>query len=165
MVDILMLILASTKLQALASHLGMIALTAGISTLSGLWGVLVTDMFQFVIKMSMVIALAVFAVQAVGGIDQMKVKLLAIDATRGNQGSVSVSSRPRLRLDADDHLLCLYFTGTGGPPGIPEPNPAVEAISRSACSAPRTKRTPCSLRCGSTSRHYAVRPWPGFLSR
>src|SRR6202051_2264787 len=88
MVDILMLILGITKLQALAIVIGMIALTAGISTLSGLWGVLVTDMFQFVIKMSMVIALAVFAVQAVGGIDQMKVKLLAIDATRGNQGSV-----------------------------------------------------------------------------
>src|ERR1700719_3478946 len=74
MVDILMLILGVTKLQAIAIVIGMIALTAAISTLSGLWGVLVTDMFQFVIKMSMVIALAVFAVQAVGGIDQMKEK-------------------------------------------------------------------------------------------
>ena len=63
MVDILMLVLGVTKLQALAIVIGMIALTSFISTLSGLWGVLVTDMFQFVIKMSMVIALAVFAVQ------------------------------------------------------------------------------------------------------
>src|SRR5215472_17396957 len=81
MVDILMLVLGVTKLQALAIVIGMIALTSFISTLSGLWGVLVTDLFQFVIKMSMVIALAVFAVQAVGGIDQMKAKLLVIDAT------------------------------------------------------------------------------------
>src|SRR3984885_13227649 len=87
MVDILMLVLGVTQIQALGIVIGMIALTAGISTLSGLWGVLVTDMFQFVIKMSMVIALAVFAVRAVGGIYQMKVKLLAIDAARGGQGS------------------------------------------------------------------------------
>ena len=48
--------------------IGMIALTSFISTLSGLWGVLVTDLFQFAIKMGMVIVLAVFAVRAVGGI-------------------------------------------------------------------------------------------------
>src|SRR6266446_8633160 len=77
MVDILMLILGVTKLQALMIVLGMIALTSSISTFSGLWGVLVTDVFQFVIKMGMVIALAVFAIQAVGGMHALKVKLAA----------------------------------------------------------------------------------------
>ena len=72
MVDILTLVLGVTKLQALVIVLGMIALTSSISTLSGLWGVLVTDLFQFVIKMGMVIVLAVYAVRAVGGIDAMK---------------------------------------------------------------------------------------------
>ncbi len=48
MVDILTLILGVTKLQALMIVLGMIAITSSISTLSGLWGVLVTDVFQFV---------------------------------------------------------------------------------------------------------------------
>ena len=62
--------------------LGLIALTSLISTLSGLWGVLVTDLFQFVIKMGMVIVLAVFAVHAVGGIERMKAKLAAIDGAR-----------------------------------------------------------------------------------
>src|ERR1700729_3986032 len=79
MVDILTLILGVTKLQALMIVLGIIALTSSISTLSGLWGVLVTDMFQFVIKMGMVIALAVFAVRAVGGIDSMKARLILVD--------------------------------------------------------------------------------------
>src|SRR2546421_1463050 len=83
MVKILMLILGVGKLQALAIVLGMIALTAFISTLSGLWGVLVTDLFQFVLKMSMVIVLAVVAVKAVGGIDLMKQKLALVDAARG----------------------------------------------------------------------------------
>src|SRR6476659_3330298 len=68
MVKILGLIFGITKLEALAIVLGLIGLTSFISTLSGLWGVLVTDMVQFVIKMGMVIVLAVFAVNAVGGI-------------------------------------------------------------------------------------------------
>src|SRR5215471_8755648 len=92
MVKILQLILGVGKWQALLIVLGMIALTSFISTLAGLWGVLVTDVFQFIIKMGMVTALAVFAVEAVGGIDAMKTKLLAVDAARqasgGGQGSV-----------------------------------------------------------------------------
>src|SRR5712671_5890139 len=73
MVDILMLILGVTKLQAVMIVIGIIALTSSISTLSGLWGVLVTDLFQFVVKMGMVTALAVYAVGAVGGLDAMKI--------------------------------------------------------------------------------------------
>src|SRR5216117_2303377 len=83
MVKILVLILGVTKFQALIIVLALIALTSFISTLAGLWGVLVTDLFQFVIKMSMVIVLAVAAVSAVGGIDQMKLKLAEIDRARG----------------------------------------------------------------------------------
>src|SRR6185503_648276 len=92
MVKILGLLFDVGKVEALLMVLGLIVLTSAISTLSGLWGVLVTDLFQFVIKMGMVIVLAVVAVQAVGGIEAMKVKLAAIDqvrgATTGGQGSV-----------------------------------------------------------------------------
>src|SRR5260221_2106779 len=77
MVKILQLIFGVEKFEALVIVLGMIFLTSAISTLSGLWGVLVTDVFQFVVKMSMVIILAVFAVRAVGGIDALKTKLVA----------------------------------------------------------------------------------------
>src|ERR1700716_406494 len=77
MVKILGLIFGIGKLEALGIVLGLIVLTSLISTLSGLWGVLVTDVVQFVIKMGMVIVLAVFAVNAVGGIEAMKTKLVA----------------------------------------------------------------------------------------
>src|SRR5256886_756716 len=92
MVKILMLILGVTKLQALAIVLGMIAITSFISTLAGLWGVLVTDLFQFAIKMSMVIVLAVAAVDAVGGIDQMKLKLAEVDRAREAATGTSAGS-------------------------------------------------------------------------
>src|SRR6202140_5196589 len=92
MVDILMLILGVSKLEALEIVIGLIVLTSFISTLSGLWGVLVTDLVQFVIKMGMVIVLAVVAVHAVGGLAALKAKLAVVDqvrgATTGRRGSV-----------------------------------------------------------------------------
>src|SRR6201989_368779 len=53
MVKILMLVLDVTRIQAVLIVLGLIAITSMISTLSGLWGVLVTDLFQFFVKMTM----------------------------------------------------------------------------------------------------------------
>jgi hypothetical protein len=47
------------------------------SVAAGLWAVLWTDLIQFVIKMTAVIILAVYAVRAVGGIDVMRTKLVA----------------------------------------------------------------------------------------
>jgi SSS family transporter len=47
------------------------AVTGAYSIFSGLWGVVVTDSFQFVVKMVGVIVLAIFAVNSVGGLDSM----------------------------------------------------------------------------------------------
>jgi Na+/proline symporter len=83
MVKILQLILGVTKAEALVLVVGLIVVTSLISTLSGLWGVLWTDLIQFVIKMGMVIVLAVVAVKVVGGIGAMKSQLVLIDQARG----------------------------------------------------------------------------------
>ena len=111
MVKILELVLGVTKLEALGIVMGMIALTSFISTLSGLWGVLVTDLFQFVIKMGMVTVLAVFAVRAVGGIDSMKIQAgrRGSRARRGARLGAQLRSRSALRLDADDHVPGLHL--------------------------------------------------------
>ena len=45
-------------------------------SLGGLWGVLWTDLFQFVLKMSIVIAIAFYAVRAVGGMSALITRLL-----------------------------------------------------------------------------------------
>src|SRR5437763_15117618 len=67
--------------------IGMLIFTAFYTTISGLWGVLVTDLFQFGLKMGMVILLAVMAVRFVGGIDALKTKITALDAATGQAGS------------------------------------------------------------------------------
>src|SRR5208282_735857 len=51
--------------------------------LGGLWGVLWTDLFQFVLKMSIVIAVACYAVGAAGGMGPMLAKIQAMRSGNG----------------------------------------------------------------------------------
>lgn len=74
MAKILGLTLGIPKAPAIAVCL---LLTALYVSVSGLWGVLVTDVLQFVVKLGMTIVLAVFAVRAAGGIDHIQASLPA----------------------------------------------------------------------------------------
>src|SRR3954470_9744462 len=58
--------------------------------LGGLWGVLWTDLFQFVLKMSIVIAVAYYAVKAIGGMDVMLAKLAAMQTEAGASNPVAL---------------------------------------------------------------------------
>src|SRR5437016_950474 len=87
MMKILQITLGLEQREALFVLLGLLAFTAFYTTISGLWGVLVTDLFQFVLKMGMVIVLAILAVRAVGGIDALKLKIAAMDAASNHAGS------------------------------------------------------------------------------
>jgi Na+/proline symporter len=166
MVKILMLILGVEKWQALVIVVGMIALTSFISTLSGLWGVLVTDVFQFVVKMGMVIALAVFAVQAVGGMSAMKTKLLAIDAARhvaGGSGSV-LSFVPDLHSTWMPMITFLvYISMTWWASWYPgaEPGGGGYIAQRMFCAKDEKNSLLATL--WFNIAHYAIRPWPWVL--
>src|SRR5205823_2078714 len=83
MMKILRVTLGFDDRQALAALVAMLVFTAFYTTISGLWGVLVTDLFQFVLKMGMVVALAFFSVAAVGGLDALKMKIAVLDAASG----------------------------------------------------------------------------------
>src|SRR5438552_3932707 len=50
-------------------------ITVAYSVAAGMWAVLWTDLVQFVIKMTAVIVLAIFAVKKVGGMDSLKAQL------------------------------------------------------------------------------------------
>jgi Na+/proline symporter len=69
MADILGVVLDVPRLWALGACL---ALTALYSILAGLWAVVLTDFFQFALAVAGAILLAVFAVEAVGGIDALE---------------------------------------------------------------------------------------------
>src|SRR5271168_843587 len=56
-------------------------------SLGGLWGVLWTDLFQFVLKMTIVIAVAYFAVVACGGMTSMLDSLRKMQANAGENAA------------------------------------------------------------------------------
>ena len=56
-------------------------------SLGGLWGVLWTDLFQFVLKMAIVISVAWYGVRAVGGMPQLLAKLAERRAALGSGAS------------------------------------------------------------------------------
>ncbi|MFB3827395.1 MAG: sodium:solute symporter family protein [Bryobacteraceae bacterium] len=167
MIKILMLILGIGKLEALVIVLGMIALTSFISTLAGLWGVLVTDLFQFVIKMSMVIVLAVAAVGAVGGIDAMKTKLAAVDRAKdlatGSAGSI-LSFVPDLHSAWMPLITFLVYISLNWwatwYPGA-EPGGGGFVAQRMFCAKDEKHSLLATL--WFNIAHYAVRPWPWIL--
>jgi Na+/proline symporter len=164
MVKILTLILGVTKLTALFMVLGLIALTSMISTLSGLWGVLVTDLVQFVIKMGMVIVLAVVAVHSVGGLDAMKAKLAVVDQTlRGGQGS-SLSFVPDLNSAWMPMITFLVYISMNWwatwYPGS-EPGGGGFVAQRMFCA--RDEKNSLLATLWFNVAHYSLRPWPWIL--
>jgi SSS family solute:Na+ symporter len=163
MVKIAMLTLGITKVQALAIVMGLIALTSFISTMSGLWGVLVTDVFQFFVKMAMVIALAVFAVRGVGGMGAMKDKLHALDLTRGGQGSV-LNFVPDLNSAWMPMMAFFVYIGVNWwatwYPGA-EPGGGGYIAQRMMCA--KDERHSLLATLWFNVAHYAIRPWPWVL--
>ena len=163
MVKILVLVLGVSKGEALLVVIGLIAITSFISALSGLWGVLVTDAFQFVIKMGMVIVLAIAAVGAVGGLDQLKAKLAVLDAARGKGSSLDMIP------DLDSSWMPLVsfcvFIGmqwwASWYPGA-EPGGGGYVAQRMFCA--KDERHSLLATLWFNIAHFAIRPWPWIIT-
>jgi SSS family solute:Na+ symporter len=168
MVKILVIIFGVTKVQALLIVFGIMVLTALISTLSGIWGVLVTDLFQFVLKMGMVIVLAYFAVRAVGGMGELKQKLLGLDAAKaaasGGSGSI-LSFTPDIGSAWMPMLTFVVYLAINWwatwYPGA-EPGGGGYIAQRILCAKDEKNSLLATL--WFNIAHYAVRPWPWILT-
>ena len=138
----------------------LIPFTGFYVSLGGLWGVLWTDLFQFVLKMAIVIAVAYYGVKAAGGMHAMLAKLAAMRAVAGPGASNitamfpdfsrGLTAKPCGRCRCS-RLWCIWEFN-GGRSGIRERSRAAAAISRSGFSARATNGTDCFPCCGSTSR-------------
>jgi solute:Na+ symporter, SSS family len=107
MEQILGTVLGLTRFQAILVIFGIIAITSFYTFISGLWGVLWTDMIQFILKMTMVTVLAYYGVRAVGGMNALITKLGAVDAARraAHPGTGSI-----LDFVPDPHSAWMPFT-------------------------------------------------------
>jgi SSS family solute:Na+ symporter len=163
MVKILGLALGVSRIEALMIVLGLIAVTSLISTLSGLWGVLVADLFQFVIKMTMVTVLAVVAVHAVGGMGEMKLKLAAIDQARGSQGSV-LSFVPDLHSAWMPMItFFVYISLNWWATWYPGAEPGGGGYVAQRMFSAKDEKNSLLATLWFNIAHFAIRPWPWIL--
>ncbi|MBM3787496.1 MAG: Na+:solute symporter [Acidobacteria bacterium] len=168
MVKILMLVLGVDKGTALIAVIFLIGVTSWISTLSGLWGVLVTDVVQFFIKMGVVIVLAVYAVDAVGGLDALLSKLAALDTARGavpgGKGSllafVPDLDSPWMPMITFLVYVSLNWWATWYPGA--EPGGGGYVAQRMFCAKDEKHSLLATL--WFNIAHYAIRPWPWILT-
>jgi Na+/proline symporter len=168
MVKILQLVLGVSKLQALIIVLALIAVTCFISTMAGLWGVLVTDLIQFVIKMGMVIVLAFAAVHAAGGIQGIKASLAQADLARGVQpgapGSV-LSFAPDLNSPWMPMITFLvYISLNWWAAWYPGAEPGGGGYVAQRMLSARDERHSLLATLWFNVAHYAIRPWPWILT-
>ncbi|HEV2234772.1 MAG TPA: sodium:solute symporter family protein [Terriglobia bacterium] len=156
------------KFWAVVVLFGIIAITGFYTTISGLWGVLWTDLIQFVLKMTMVIVLAYYGVKAVGGMEAMKQKLSVIDAARGaaQGGTGSILSfvpglnSPWLPILA----FCMYLGVNWWANWYPgaEPGGGGYVAQRIFCA--KNEKHSLGATLWFNIAHYAIRPWPWILT-
>jgi SSS family solute:Na+ symporter len=164
MVKILEITLGLDKGRAIIVVVGLLLFTAFYTAISGLWGVLVTDLFQFVLKMGMVIVLAVLAVNAVGGIDALKTKIIALDAASGQAGS-------RLSFFPDHDsawmpaiTLFVYLAVNWWASWYPGAEPGGGGYVAQRIFSARDERHGLLATLWFNVAHYALRPWPWILT-
>lgn len=141
-------------------------------SLGGLWGVLWTDLFQFVLKMGIVIAVAWYGVHAVGGMPQLLARLAEKRAALGGGASDITAMLPDFSrgltgealwtlpvLTFAVHLAVQWwaFWYPGAEPG------GGGYVAQRIFSA-RDERHGLLAVLWFNVAHYALRPWPWILT-
>jgi Na+/proline symporter len=162
MAKILELTLHVHKLEALGACL----LFTGIYvTLGGLWGVLVTDLLQFVVKMTMAIVLAVAAVAAVGGIGSLEAKLAAIDAAHriGSSGSILAFFPATNEAWLPMLTFVTYIGVQWWASSYPGAEPGGGGYIAQRIFSAKSENDSLLATLFFNVAHYALRPWPWIL--
>ena len=143
-------------------------ITLTYSVAAGMWAVLWTDLVQFVIKMSAVIILAIYAVRAVGGIDLMKLKLVAhFGSEKAALSVLPVSAGPGgLHAYAWMPLMTLgvYLSVQWWAAWYPGAEPGGGGYIAQRIFSARTEREGVLATLFFNIAHYALRPWPWIVT-
>jgi Na+/proline symporter len=148
-----------------------VAIVAGLSvagiyaSLSGLWGVAVTDVVQFTIAMVGSVVLAVSAVRAHGGLAEVAPRLREVLAANGRP-AVEMAPLDVAAFDLSDPAFSAAFWGFATAVLLQwwswkySDGGGVLIQRMSAC---RTERDSVLATLWFTFTNYVVRPWPWFL--
>jgi SSS family solute:Na+ symporter len=138
---------------------GLLAITAVYATASGLWGVVLTDFFQFALAMTGSIALAIFALGAVGGLSGL---LQGIGARFPSPAPLA------LLPDLDSAWMPLltffvYVAVNWWASWYPGAEPGGGGYVAQRLFATRNERHAFLAALWFNIAHYVLRPWPWIL--
>ena len=138
------------------------------SVAAGLWAVLWTDLVQFVIKMTAVIVLAVFAVRAVGGMSALKAGVAAHFGSESAGLSVLPLSLQHGHLSAYPWMpltaLGVFFFMQWWAAWYPGAEPGGGGYIAQRIFSARTERDGVLATLFFQVAHYALRPWPWIIT-
>ena len=143
-------------------------ITVAYSAGAGMWAVLWTDLVQFVIKMSAVIVLAVYAVRAVGGMDKLKEGLTTHFGSADAALSVlpvkltpnGIEAYPWMPLLA----LGVYLSVQWWAAWYPCAEPGGGGYVAQRIFSAKTERDGVLATLFFNVAHYAIRPWPWIIT-
>jgi Na+/proline symporter len=134
--------------------------TAVYSVFSGLWGVIVTDLFQFVVAMGGTILLAVLAVNSMGGLDVVTSRVAEhFGSTEAAFGVIPPTGQAWLPLSTLLVFLAVQWWAAWYPGQ--EPGGGGYVVQRILSA--KDERHGLLATLWFTIAHYALRPWPWIL--
>jgi SSS family solute:Na+ symporter len=134
--------------------------TAGYTIFAGLWGVVVTDTFQFVVKMGGVILLAVLAVKSVGGLEILTERAAAHFGSR--EAAFSVLP-PINKAWLPVSTLFVFLSVQWWATWYPGAEPGGGGYVAQRVLAAKDERHGLLATLWFNIAHYALRPWPWIL--
>jgi len=144
------------------------AVTMLYAVAAGLWAVLWTDLVQFVIKMTAVIVLAIYAVRAVGGMDKLRAGLIAHFGSETAALSVLPVSYDHGVLHAYAWMPLLtigtFLSVQWWAAWYPGAEPGGGGYIAQRIFAARTERDGVLATLFFQIAHYALRPWPWIVT-
>src|SRR5437868_4689293 len=148
----------------------------GIYTfIGGLWGVLVTDLFQFALKMTMIIVLAWVAVAKIGGMQALRAQLQVVGNANDQAGAPTANL---LAFLPDFHHgfttgamwtlpLLTFFTYLGvqwWSAWYPGAEPGGGGYVAQRMFSARDEKNSLAATLWFNIAHYALRPWPWIIT-
>lgn len=154
-------ILAATfGVQPFVAMLGLFVLTGVYSTLSGLWGVVITDFFQFIMAMTGCVVLAIFAVDAAGGMHPLMNRVATIFPSADAALSFFPKNGGWMRWD----VLAIYLTVQWWASWYPGAEPGGGGYVAQRIFSCRNERDGILATLWFNMAHYALRPWPWIVA-
>jgi solute:Na+ symporter, SSS family len=142
-------------------------ITAAYAVAAGMWAVLWTDFFQFILMMTAVIVLAVYAVAAVGGMDALQTKVAASFGTDAALSVLPVRIGPG-GIEAYAWMplmtLLVFISVQWWAAWYPGAEPGGGGYVAQRIFAARTERDGVLATLFFQVAHYAIRPWPWIVT-